>query len=1072
MPGKYGQGQVNSVFNIPVIVHIIHNNETVNTSTATTGNNLNAAQIINQINILNQDFNGTNADTSLIPSVFKPAQGKFQFNFCLAVVNPTGGVLTEPGIDRINRNTKGWTAPPYTTTYISNTIKPNSIWDPTKYLNMWVCAISGGVLGYATFPNPGTSGLSGIPSPYGSTSTDGLVMRNTAFGSIGTAGSGVYNKGRTATHEIGHWLGLRHIWGDGTCATDYCTDTPPAQNANYGCPTHPYKLGTCTGNSTGEMTMNYMDYTDDACMYMFTNGQKNRAQLIMTNSSMRASLLTSTVCSLPTTTNEIGILYIASPSYSQNINCNNYINPVVAVHNFGSNTITSATFSYNVDGQSTQTYSWTGSLSPNTSATVALPQINNLNNGSHIYYAGVYSPNGGTDPNVLNNSNNQAFTISNSFTMAISGPTSVCSGNSTTLTANGTAGSYSWNPGAVSGSVFVVTPTSATIYTLTGKTGTCVNTRTVMVSITSPPVISAPSTTICAGNSNTISASGACTYTYNPGALTSPPSPTITTTYTVLGSCMGGCVGSGTGTITVTQPPVINMAVSPTGSLCPGGTASITASGAGSYTWSTGQTSNPLVVTPLVSTVYTVTGAIGSCVNTKTVSVSVGGSTLNISILPNLPTVCLGSSITLSGAGASTYSWSTGSNTTSLTVSPSTTTTYSLIGANGACTATAVTTVSVVASLVINVTANPPGAICAGTSVSLSVSGAAGYLWNTGSSSNIIIVSPTATTVYTVTGTTQGCTDTKTIGITVGNAVSILINASTASVCPGSSATLNATGALSYTWNTGSTSSSLVVNPLQTTTYSVSGGSGNCIGSSAITISVSPIAPLNISPDATLCIGKSATLTAGGAYTNYAWNNFPPGASVIVTPTATASYTVNALGSPAGCSTSSIVVLTVTNNPVTSLITMNSVCDICTGKINATTSGGTGPYSYSLSNGCAVPCYSLCPGLYTIYTTDASECKTINYFSIECSGLSTGLKNEEEEPFLIYPQPAAQYVNIQSPETISRYELYDASGRLIKTGDVASDTVLIELGTCSKGIYLIRINTVNNKTFIKKLVID
>jgi PKD repeat protein len=129
------------------------------------------------------------------------------------------------------------------------------MWDPTKYLNIYVYTLGGGVLGFA-YPN----GMQAVHI------TDG------AFGNT----SGSFNLGRTATHEVGHHFNLSHIWGDATCGNDGVADTPPAQTSNGGCPSHPYKLGTCAGNTTGEMTMNYMDYTNDACMNAFTAGQKAR----------------------------------------------------------------------------------------------------------------------------------------------------------------------------------------------------------------------------------------------------------------------------------------------------------------------------------------------------------------------------------------------------------------------------------------------------------------------------------------------------------------------------------------------------------------------------------------------------------------------------------------------------------------------------------------------------------------------------------------------------------------------------------------------------------------------------
>ncbi len=294
-------------YTIPVIVHVIHGGQAVGTFP-----NLAQGQINSQITVLNQDFAGTGLNNANLPAVFASAKANTGVSFCLAQKDPNGVTLAEPGIERINYISKGWNNPAgaaYNTpttfqNYVNGTIKPGSIWDPTRYMNIWITDENAatGLLGYATFP-AGT-GLTGIGPAFGTITTDGLWCWSKAFGSNSIFPGGTYdptyNKGRTATHEIGHWVGLRHIWGDGTCLTDYCTDTPPAQTSNFGCPTHPYKLGVCSGNTTGEMTMNFMDYTDDPCMYIFTNDQNLRIQTAMASGTFRSLLSTSaaTLCTI------------------------------------------------------------------------------------------------------------------------------------------------------------------------------------------------------------------------------------------------------------------------------------------------------------------------------------------------------------------------------------------------------------------------------------------------------------------------------------------------------------------------------------------------------------------------------------------------------------------------------------------------------------------------------------------------------------------------------------------------------------------------------------------------------
>lgn len=304
------------VYNIPVVFHILHSGVPVNSTSATSGRNLNAAQINSQLTVLNADYRKLNSDfsTYVTQTGFSSVAADVEINFCAAKVSPTGAVLTEPGIDRINVSTKGWNALPYDMNYIESTVKPGSSWDPTKYFNIWVLEFGGfdaNTLGYAQFPTipSGTSPITDMVGSGGAANTDGVVLGYQYVGNTGTAlASAPYNKGRTLVHETGHWLGLWHIWGDdaypgspNVCGgSDYVTDTPNQEGENYTCPATNGSVRTdaCTASSPGVMYQNYMDYSDDRCMVMFTAGQKARMQAVMANCARRTSLATSTVCSV------------------------------------------------------------------------------------------------------------------------------------------------------------------------------------------------------------------------------------------------------------------------------------------------------------------------------------------------------------------------------------------------------------------------------------------------------------------------------------------------------------------------------------------------------------------------------------------------------------------------------------------------------------------------------------------------------------------------------------------------------------------------------------------------------
>lgn len=274
-------------YTLPIVFHVIHNGEAVGT-----GSNISDARILEQLNRLNEDFSKLNADRTSVPAVFQPAHADVQVKFALAQRDLAGNCFN--GIDRINRHSMtSWTAPPYSQAYCNSTIKPQTSWDPTKYMNFWVVDLGGGLLGFAQFPD-NTAGLSGVNTSGGLAATDGVVCLYSAVGNGGAAAA-PYNLGRTATHEVGHWLGLRHIWGDAACGDDGVADTPTQAGKNYGCPSFPHVSSTCAGSSpNGDQFMNYMDYTDDACMFMFSAGQKERVQAVMgAGTPRRTSLATS-----------------------------------------------------------------------------------------------------------------------------------------------------------------------------------------------------------------------------------------------------------------------------------------------------------------------------------------------------------------------------------------------------------------------------------------------------------------------------------------------------------------------------------------------------------------------------------------------------------------------------------------------------------------------------------------------------------------------------------------------------------------------------------------------------------
>ena len=257
----------NEVITIPVVIHILYNNASQNISDQ---------QVLSQLLSLNNDYRKLNTDVASVPAAFASLVADSRITFCLAKTDPTGKVTT--GIIRKYTAEQSWLADDGMKYSAQG---GDNAWDSKKYLNIWVCNLFGRSLGYSSLPGSQAD-------------RDGVVIQFDAFGTIGTL-SAPFNKGRTLTHETGHWLGLKHLWGDANCGDDGIGDTPPQQNFNNGCPSFPHRTA-CSINGNGDMFMNFMDFTDDACMHMFSQGQTQKMRSLFAIGGARNSFLNSSAC--------------------------------------------------------------------------------------------------------------------------------------------------------------------------------------------------------------------------------------------------------------------------------------------------------------------------------------------------------------------------------------------------------------------------------------------------------------------------------------------------------------------------------------------------------------------------------------------------------------------------------------------------------------------------------------------------------------------------------------------------------------------------------------------------------
>ncbi len=516
---------------------------------------------------------------------------------------------------------------------------------------------------------------------------------------------------------------------------------------------------------------------------------------------------------------------------------------------------------------------------------------------------------------------------------------SICNGGSSTLMASGGI-SYSWSPAeglsSTNGASVTANPTTTTTYTVIGTNAVgCANTATVTVIVNPIPVttVSTSSSAICKGMSSVLTADGAETYNWSTGETTASITviPSTTSTYTVVGTTQGCSSATATATVLVNALPIVNVNSS---TICNGQNTTLTASGGDTYLWSTNEVTNSINVNPSASTSYTVTATLNGCAATATANV-----TVNVlpSIAVNSATICNGQSAVLTANGGETYSWSTGATTNSITVSPSANVSYTVTGTNiNGCSASSVS--NVIYTPLINIVVNNP-TICNSTSAIITATGANTYLWSTGENGSSINVSPTTTTTYSVTGTLNGCQGTSTSTVIVSTLPLITVNNTT--ICSGELGTLTANGGTSYSWSTGETTASITVNPAFTTTFTVTGSNNGCSNQAFATVVVGSMPNLTINPSAlTVCSGQNITIVASGA-DSYTWSTGETTSSI--TRNVTYSTYIHVVGTSNGCSRNLEAFVNVQQNPS---ISVNSP-SICSGQSATLTTTGGSVYLWS-----------------------------------------------------------------------------------------------------------------------------
>ncbi|MDG1428415.1 MAG: PKD domain-containing protein [Crocinitomicaceae bacterium] len=787
-----------------------------------------------------------------------------------------------------------------------------------------------------------------------------------------------------------------------------------------------------------------------------------------------------------------------------------------------------ATGSIVVNGSGTGALSWIGAASGSITGVTLPYTITGLAVGT---YNISYVDGNGCSSNTLT----ETLVDPGGPAVIATGATAICAGGSTSITATG-ATTYSWDNGLGAGATQSVSPATTTTYTVTGTTAGCANTATVTVTVNplptitvgtvsdptscgtatgsivvngsgtgdvtwtgtasgsatgvtlpytvsgiaagpysityvdgngctsntigqtltdpgTPSVVASGAATICAGQSTTISGSGATSYTWDNGlgvGATQTVSPTVTTTYTVTGSNTG-CAGTDAVTITVTPGPTVVATGS--SSICAGQSASISATGAIAYSWDNGLGAGASqTVSPVVTTTYTVTGTSAGCTNTDAVTITV--NPVPTVVATGATTVCAGQSGTILGSGATTYSWDNGLGTNpTQTVTPLITTVYTVTGTTSGCSSSATVTINVntLPSITVASATNPSSCGSATGSIAISGSGTGNITWVGPTTGNAIAVPMP----YTITGLMagsysityvdgNGCTSNTLVQLLNDPGSPSVVALGTATICAGESTTINGTGAVTYSWDNGlGAGGSQTVSPATTTTYTVTGTTAGCVGMDVVTITVNPTSSSAQSFD--ICEGSSVTVgsntySTSGTYTDVFVNSV--GCDSIVTTTVLVNPSPTVSMNPSTIDTmclSTAQQITLVGNPAGGTFSGTGVSGGFFFPSIAGAGSHTITYSYTDANGCIV------------------ETDVIAVIQ-DCAGIAENALDGVS----LFPNPNDGMFALSGLAIGTEYSIYDDRGRLVAKGITESVNQEVTLQGAEAGIYYLY-SAVNGK---------